>query len=111
LLKAKRIFLIVSIPNISWCPPKETFSLRKTFVQGGSFLHAHHTLNWVTFTCRSTTCLSRYAIWANTVRDNITEAIALQENGNEDEAKRLLIRAANSLSSFSEVQSHFDPNS
>ena len=51
---AKRIFLIVSIPNISWCPPKGTFSPWKTVVQGGSFLHAHLPHRWVIFTCRST---------------------------------------------------------
>jgi hypothetical protein len=83
LLKAKRIFLIVSIPNISWCPPKGTFSPRKTVVQGGAFLHAHHALKWVTFTCRSTDELQKlrilkadfhpewnYGIRANKCQDN-----------------------------------------
>lgn len=53
--------------------------------------------------------LSRYAIWANTVRDNIAEAIALLEAGEKSEAKRLMIRAINSLSAFSDVQAYFDP--
>lgn len=55
--------------------------------------------------------LPRYAIWANTVRDNIIEAIDLQEKGEDEKAKTMLVRAANSLSAFSEVQSFFDPNS
>lgn len=53
--------------------------------------------------------LSRYAIWANTVRDNIMQADSEFENGNLDAARRLLRRAANSLSAFSEIQAHFDP--
>lgn len=53
--------------------------------------------------------LSRYAIWANTVRDNIIEAIVLMDKGSDAETKALLIRAANSLSAFSEIQSYFDP--
>ena len=49
--------------------------------------------------------VSRYAIWANTVRDNLVAALEA-----EDEAKRrrLLIRAANSLAAFAEIQSLFD---
>jgi uncharacterized protein (UPF0147 family) len=53
--------------------------------------------------------LSRYAIWANTVRDNIAEAIEQMEAGEKEEAKRLMVRAANSLSAFSDVQAYFDP--
>lgn len=54
--------------------------------------------------------LSRYAIWANTVRDHIAEAERLlREDGDSAEAERLLIHAHNSLSAFSEVQSLFDP--
>jgi len=53
--------------------------------------------------------LARYAIWANTVRDNIVEASRLIEAGQKDEAQRLLVRAANSLSAFSDVQAYFDP--
>jgi len=52
--------------------------------------------------------VSRYAIWANTVRDNIIQADVEIRNGNITEAHRLLHRAANSLSAFSELQAHFD---
>lgn len=52
---------------------------------------------------------SRYAIWANTVRDNIIQADTEFTNGNLDEARRYLRRAANSLSAFAEIQSRFDP--
>ena len=51
---------------------------------------------------------SRYAIWANTVRDNIIEALNHMEIEDEAEVKRLLVRAANSLSAFAEVQAHMD---
>ncbi len=47
---------------------------------------------------------SRYGIWGNTVRDNIREAMSLMESGEFDDAFPLLIRAANSLSAFSEIQ-------
>ena len=53
--------------------------------------------------------LSRYAIWANTVRDNIIEALHHLDGDNTEEARILLTRAANSLSAFSEVQAYFDP--
>lgn len=52
---------------------------------------------------------SRYAIWANTVRDNIRAAIDSIETGEKHEALRHLRRAANSLSAFSEIQALFDP--
>lgn len=52
--------------------------------------------------------VSRYGIWANTVRDNIRQADIEIQNGNVAEARRLLRRAANSLSAFSELQSHFE---
>ncbi len=52
--------------------------------------------------------ISRYGIWANTVRDNIREAIALLESRNQEDAITLLIRAANSLSAFSEIQHFLD---
>lgn len=52
---------------------------------------------------------SRYAIWANTVRDNIIQALHLLENRDSDEANRHLVRAANSLSAFTEIQALFDP--
>jgi hypothetical protein len=52
---------------------------------------------------------SRYAIWANTVRDNILRAISLLENQDTDEAYCHLVRAANSLSAFAEIQALVDP--
>jgi hypothetical protein len=52
---------------------------------------------------------SRYAIWANTVRDNIIRAISLLENQDTDEAYRHLVRAVNSLSAFTEIQALLDP--
>lgn len=52
---------------------------------------------------------SRYAIWANTVRDNIREAMRLINEGKKDDGQKLLVKAANSLSAFSEIQAHFDP--
>jgi len=51
---------------------------------------------------------SRYGIWANTVRDNIREAVTLLESGNQGEAMPLLVRAANALSAFSEIQHLLD---
>jgi hypothetical protein len=52
--------------------------------------------------------LSRYAIWANTVRDNIIEAVELLKT-DQDKSIELLITSANSLSAFSEIQAIFDP--
>jgi len=52
--------------------------------------------------------ISRYAIWANTLRDNIIEAMQLSELGDSDSANKLLIKAANSLSAFSEIQNLFE---
>lgn len=59
--------------------------------------------------CGGEAAISRYGIWANTVRDNIRQADVEIENGNIAAARRLLRRAANSLSAFSELQTHFDP--
>jgi hypothetical protein len=53
--------------------------------------------------------VSRYAIWANTVRDSISTALRLIENGQKEDGYRLLRAAHNSLSAFSEIQKHFDP--
>lgn len=53
--------------------------------------------------------VSRYAIWANTVRDHMSAAIRLIENSENDEGYRLLIAAHNSLSAFSEIQKQLDP--
>lgn len=52
---------------------------------------------------------SRYAIWANTVRDNIIQADTEFTNGNLKEGRQYLRRAANSLSAFAEIQARFDP--
>lgn len=52
---------------------------------------------------------ARYAIWANTVRDNIIEGMKAMETGNVDAGRNHLIRAANSLSAFADVQAYFDP--
>jgi len=52
--------------------------------------------------------LSRYAIWANTVRDNIIEAANLI-NDYPRESIKLLKMSANSLSAFSDIQEFFDP--
>lgn len=52
--------------------------------------------------------LSRYGIWSNTVRDNIITGMQLLENGDLTESKRLMARAVNALSAFSELQKYFD---
>ncbi|MDY0362998.1 MAG: hypothetical protein RBR08_16235 [Desulforegulaceae bacterium] len=52
--------------------------------------------------------LSRYAIWANTVRDNIVKAVDLLKD-NPQESVNLLMRSCNSLSAFSDIQALFDP--
>lgn len=51
---------------------------------------------------------SRYGIWANTVRDNILEAMRLLQSGQSDDATPLLVRSANALSAFSEIQHLLD---
>lgn len=53
--------------------------------------------------------VSRYGIWANTVRDNILHSLDLLGEGKLEEAKAFLTRAVNSLSAFAEIQAHFDP--
>jgi hypothetical protein len=52
--------------------------------------------------------VSRYGIWANTVRDNIIEAERLTRKGQTERARKHLVRAANSLSAFSEIQALCD---
>lgn len=52
--------------------------------------------------------LSRYAIWANNVRDIIKESIIKINNGDDKDAIKTLIKAANALSAFSEIQSYLD---
>jgi hypothetical protein len=58
--------------------------------------------------CEGEATVSRYGIWANTVRDNIRQADVEIEEGNVIAARCLLHRAANSLSAFSELQAQFD---
>ena len=53
--------------------------------------------------------VSRYAIWANTVRDNIIAGLETIQAGDLEASKAYLVRAANSLSAFADVQAHFDP--
>ncbi len=52
---------------------------------------------------------ARYAIWANTVRDNIIAGMNALKAGEPTEGYRHLIRAANSLSAFSDAQAYLDP--
>ena len=52
---------------------------------------------------------ARYAIWANTVRDNIIAGMNALKAGEPDEGYRHLTRAANSLSAFSDAQAYLDP--
>lgn len=51
--------------------------------------------------------LSRYVIWANTVLNNITAALDAFDCKDDEQARYLLIRAANSLSAFAEIQKLF----
>ena len=62
-----------------------------------------------TLPCGGEAVFSRYAIWANTVRDHIAEALEILDT-DRAEAERLLRHAQNSLSAFSEIQSRFDPS-
>ena len=52
---------------------------------------------------------ARYAIWANTVRDNIIAGMNALKAGEPDEGYGHLVRAANSLSAFSDAQAYLDP--
>jgi len=52
--------------------------------------------------------VSRYALWADTVKGFIVEARKLIRNGSSREAEKLLIQSINSLSAFSHVQSYLD---
>ncbi len=52
---------------------------------------------------------ARYAIWANTVRDNVIAGMNALKAGESTEGYRHLIRAANSLSAFSDAQAYLDP--
>lgn len=53
--------------------------------------------------------LSRHAIWANTVRDNIVRGMEAIGSGDTELGRYHLIRAANNLSAFYDLQAHFDP--
>ncbi len=53
--------------------------------------------------------ITRYAIWAETVRGLVMTSLADVENGRiNPQTKECLIKAANSLAAFSEVQRLFD---
>ena len=54
--------------------------------------------------------VSRYAIWSNTVRDNLIKALEEIDDDDFRSAKERIIKSVNSLSAFSEVQYHFDEN-
>ena len=53
--------------------------------------------------------VSRYALWAETVRDAIIKGQSLLLEGDNAGGEKLLAHAANSLSAFYEVQCYFDP--
>ncbi len=54
--------------------------------------------------------VSRYAIWAETVRGIILDAInSVGESPRHSATKRNLTKAANSLAAFSTIQSKLDP--
>ena len=52
--------------------------------------------------------ITRYAIWANTVRDNAHLAYKMINEGKSEDAKSHLVRVINSLSAFSDVQKGMD---
>lgn len=52
--------------------------------------------------------LSRYGIWANTVRDHIGEALRRLDSGDTLDAQRLLIQVHNALAAFAEVHGGLD---
>ena len=54
---------------------------------------------------------SRYANWVDGVRNNIIKSIELLDRNKDDidTIRHHLIIAANSLSSFSDIQAYFDP--
>jgi len=54
--------------------------------------------------------VSRYAIWGNTVRDNIIVALEASEHGDLLTSRHHLIRAANNLAAFVELQRLFNPD-
>lgn len=56
-----------------------------------------------------TATTSRYGIWAMTCRDHVAEALRMLEEGEEREARALLVKAANALTTFAEIQRMLDP--
>lgn len=58
--------------------------------------------------CSPDSTVSRYGIWANTVRDNLIAGIKEVQSGNISEGDKFFTRAINSLSAFSDVQALFD---
>lgn len=86
------------------------FRVSTAFLDGGlDLLSARLRRAALNQTCDGDATVSRYGIWANTVRDNIREADNQIAAGSIAEARRLLRRAANSLSAFAELQGKFDP--
>ena len=60
--------------------------------------------------CEGEAAISRYAIWANTVRDTIIECLFdLGDDPQNREVIQKLVRAANSLSAFAEIQKLMAP--
>jgi len=55
-----------------------------------------------------TATLSRYGIWANTVRDNLREALLRYDSGETQEATRLIRRSIDALSAFADIQAVCD---
>ncbi len=52
--------------------------------------------------------ISRYGIWAMTGRDHLAEALDQLNGGDVDEARRLIVQVANSLTAFAAVQKELD---
>lgn len=86
----------------------QEFRVSEAFLDGGIdplFGRLHRAA--VDQLCADKAAVSRYGIWANTVRDNIRQAVTEIDNGEPREARRLLYRAANALSAFAELQANF----
>ncbi|GFO63654.1 hypothetical protein [Geomonas paludis] len=59
--------------------------------------------------CDGDATFSRYAIWANTLRDTIISCIReLGEDAANLEAIKILVQVANALSAFSDIQGLFE---
>jgi len=59
--------------------------------------------------CEGEATIPRYAIWAGTIRNQIIEAMESIDSDEPEKAKQQLIRAANALAAFNEIQALFDP--